>query len=105
MRLGPGRKFFGNELALVSQERFPPPPRIVHDPAVVHPVERFRSEVNGFAIAREVRRWIFNAGKSPPLHPRYWARLASRRNSFLPILIVPSKSFPTAVPRTSYFLS
>src|SRR4029077_1147539 len=33
----------------------------------------------------------------------YWERLAARRNSCLPILIVPSKSLATAVPRTSYF--
>src|SRR5712691_1667071 len=35
----------------------------------------------------------------------YLERLADKRNSFLPILIVPSKSLSTAVPRTTYFLS
>ena len=69
MRLSPGSKLFSNELALVSNDDSLPPPRILHGLAVVHPVERFRSEVNGFAIAREVRRWIFNAGKSPLLGP------------------------------------
>src|SRR3984957_10878751 len=35
----------------------------------------------------------------------YLERLADKRNSFLPIRIVPSKSLSTAVPRTTYFLS
>src|ERR1700674_447022 len=35
----------------------------------------------------------------------YLERLADKRNSFFPILMVPSKSLSTAVPRTVYFLS
>src|SRR5579864_9230616 len=37
--------------------------------------------------------------------PLYLERLAAKRNSFLPIRMVPSKSLSTAVPRTVYFLS